>query len=329
MKKSIFPLIILLMSQVSIVTAQISKTDTVVREIRSYVARNFSQSRTFNLYWETGPSQNYTLKQNGQEIENGKMRDIHTIKFSVNIPILLLKNFSLYTSGNANFYKFEARNNTTGDISSLYSETEGAYTYYKGGLIATYRTKIAGKPLILKANVSGDGWSKGFEKVEGTFSAIAILKNTRTSSFSIGLHGMTLYNQLPVLPIISYWHQFNPQLSVDITLPSQVYVRYQFNRNHRFSLGTQMESERFYIKPALENLPQTVLHSTATIKPEVVYEFIINKHFYLIARGGGSALLQSGLYKTNRKGIDGDPLVEFKRSIQPFFNLGFSYNLFK
>ncbi|GAE85269.1 DUF6268 family outer membrane beta-barrel protein [Bacteroides reticulotermitis] len=329
MKKITFLLIIVWMSQASTLIAQVSKPDTLVQEIRSYVARNFSQARTFNLYWETGPSHDYTLKRNGQEIENGKMRDMHTIKFSVNVPILLLKNFSLYTNGQANFYKFEARNNATGEISSLYSENEGAYNYYKGGLSATYRTKIAGKPLILNANISGDGWNEGFEKIEGSFSAIVMLKNTSTSRFSIGLYGMTLYNQVPALPIISYWHQFNPQLSVDITLPSQVHLRYQFNSNHRLSLGAQMESERFYIKPAIEDLSQTYLHSTATIKPEIVYEFIINKHFYLIARGGGSALLQSGLYKTNRKGIDGDPLVEFNRSIQPFFNLGFSYNLFK
>lgn len=79
----------------------------------------------------------------------------------------------------------------------------------------------------------------------------------------------------------------------------------------------------------MEGLPETSLYNETTIKPELVYEFIINKHFYLIARGGGSALIQSGFYKTNRKGDGGDPLVDFDRSIQPFFNLGFSYNLFK
>ena len=330
MKKLAFLLTVLLMGQVATVTAQISNADTLTQEIRSYVARNFSKSRTFNLYWETGPSYDYKLKRNnGQEVENGKIKDIHTIKFSINAPVLLLRNFSLYANGRANFYKFEPTNDINGEISSIFSKIDDAYCYYNGGLSASYRMKIAGKPLILNASISGDGWDKGFEEVEGTFSAIMMLKNTRTTSFSVGLYGMTLYNQVPVVPIITYWHQFNPRLSVDITLPSRAYLRYQFNDKHRFSLGAQMESERFYMRPDMTDLPQTCLYNETTIKPELVYEFIINKHFYLIARGGGSAIIQSGLYKTNRKGIDGDPLVEFDRSVQPFFNLGFSYNLFK
>lgn len=44
------------------VTAQLP-ADTLTKEIRSYVARNFSEARTVNLYWETNPSHTYTLKQ--------------------------------------------------------------------------------------------------------------------------------------------------------------------------------------------------------------------------------------------------------------------------
>lgn len=329
MKKIVFILTVLLISQTVTITAQISTADTLTQEIRSYVARNFSKARTFNLYWETRPSHDYTLKRNGQEIENGKMRGIHTIKFGVNIPVLLLKKFSLYANGQTNFYQFETTNNSTGGNSPIFTENEDGYKYYKGGISGTYRTSIASKPFILSANVSGDGWNKGFEKMDASLSAIMVLKNTSRTNLSVGLHGMALYSQLPVVPIITYWHQFDPKLSIDVTLPSKLYLRYQFNDNHRLSLGASMEGERFYVKTNLEGLPETSLYNETTIKPELVYEFIINKHFYLIARGGGTALIQSGFYKTNRKGDGGDPLVDFDRSIQPFFNLGFSYNLFK
>ncbi|MFV0536260.1 MAG: DUF6268 family outer membrane beta-barrel protein [Dysgonomonas sp.] len=329
MKKTGILFSILLICQIATVSAQISSSDTITQKIRSYVARNFSQARTFNLYWETGPSFDYKLKKNGQEIENGKIRDTHTIKFGVNVPILLLKKFSVYVNGQANYHKFEAIDNTTSNISSVFSKKDGAYSYYKGGFSTTYRTKVLGKSLLLNANISGDGWEKGFEKIEGTFSAVMVLKNTPTTNLSLGAYGMTLYNQIPIMPIITYWHQFNPKLSLDVTLPSRVYLRYQLNDQHRFSLGSQMEGERFYMQPNIEGLPKTSLYSNTTIKPELVYEFIINKHFYLIARGGGSAIINSGFYKTNRKGIDNDPLVEFDRSVTPFFNLGFSYNLFK
>ena len=257
------------------------------------------------------------------------MIDIHTIKLDMNILVLLLSNFSLYANGRANFYKSEATNDATGETSSIFSKTNDAYCYFNGGLTASYRTRIADKPLILTASMTGDGWENGFEKVGGIFSTVMILKNTPSTMFSIGLLGMTLYNKIPAVAIIAYSHKFNPKMSIDIALPSRAYLRHQFNDKHRLSLGAQMDNECYYMKSDITDLPKTSFYSETTIKSELVYEYIINNHFYLIARGGVSTLVQSGLYNTNRKVTNGDPLVEFDRSAQPFFNLGFSYNLLK
>lgn len=326
--KNVTIYVILLLSMITIAQTQ-AQTDTLKTQLRRYVARNFSEARTFNLYWETNPAYDYTLKQNGSVLEKGEMRNINTVKFAATVPVLQLKNFSLYANGQANFYMFETYNNTDGLPSSIFPDNEENYDYYKGTINGTYRTRIAGKPLILNANISGDGWNNGFEVVQGSLSAIMVFKQNATTNFSVGLHGMTHFNQLPVIPIISYWHQFSPSLSIDVTLPSKTYLRYQFLNNHRLSVGTSMESDQFYMKPGIANLPEVCLFSKTNIKTELVYEYIINKHFYLIARGGGIGVLKSGLYKTNRKGIDGDPYIEISHPMTPFFNLGFSYNIFK
>lgn len=327
MKRSAISLIILLTTLATTTTAQTS-TDSLARGVRSFVARNFSQIRTFNLYWETTPDHDYTLRQNGKEIENGKFRSVNTVKLSATIPVLLLKNFSLYANGQFNSYQFEASNKINGNESAIFSKNEDGYNYYEGSVTGTYRTRAVGKPLILVASALGDGWHKGFGKAQGMFSAIMVFKQSPTTSFSVGLYGTTLYEKIPVIPIITYWHGFTPNLSVDIALPSRSYLRYQHN-NHRFSAGASLSSEHFYMESGMENLPEVSFFSRATIKPEIVYEYIINKHFYLIARAGGSALINGGFYGTNRKGIDGDPYVKFKQPMTPFVNVGFSYNLFK
>lgn len=327
MKRTI-GLMILLKVMTTTVAAQ-TPADSVVQGARKYVARNFSEARTFNLYWETAPSHDYTLKQDGKEIENGRLRYMNTVNFSATVPVLLLKNFSLYANGHFNSYLFEAIDNATETKSAILSGNEGGYNYYEGTITGTYRTKIGSKPLLLIATGSGDGWDKGFEKVQGMFSAIVVLKQSATTSFCAGLYGTTLYDKLPVIPIITYWHQFNQNLSIDITMPSRTYLRYQFSNNHRLSIGASMENEHFYMESGIENLPKVSLLSKTTIKPGVVYEYIINNHFYLSARAGASALIKGGLYKTNRKSVNGDPYVEFTQPITPFFNLGFSYNLFK
>jgi len=176
--------VILLASLASTTQAQ-SQTDTIKTQLRRYVARNFSEARTFNLYWETSPTNDYTLKQNGSELEKGEMRNINTVKFAATIPVLQLRNFSLYANGQANFYMFETYNNANGLASSIFPDNEENYDYYKGTISGTYRTKIAGKHLILNANISGDGWSKGFEELQGTLYAIMIFKQTATTSFSL------------------------------------------------------------------------------------------------------------------------------------------------
>lgn len=312
----------------SIIIAQVNP-DTLVQGIRSYVARNFSEVRTFNLYWETNPSHNYTLKQNGTEIEKGKMRTEHTVKFAATVPILLKKNFSIYANGQANFYMFDTFRDADNLTSKIFPGDEESHDYFKGTISGNYRTRIFNKPLILNATLSGDGWSKGFEKIQGSFSAMVVLKHSSTTNLSVGLHGMTLFNLIPVSPIITYSHQFNPNLSIDVVMPSRTYLRYQFKNNHRFSIGTSLDSEQFYLRPDIDGLPKTCIYNKTSIKPEIVYEYIVNKRFFFIARGGGSQLIQGGLFKTNRKGIDGDPYIELSQSMTPFFYLGFSYNLFK
>lgn len=327
MKKSLICFVILLIGTTIKTTAQ-TPNDSIKQGVRRYIARNFSEARTFNLYWQKSPSHDYTLRQNGKEIENGEFTHINNIKFSVTAPLLLLKNFSLFANGQFNSYQFEANNNTSGKKSTIFSRNDKGYSYYEATLTGTYRTKLANKPLILIATAFGDGWNKGFEKAQGMFSAIMLLKQSSTSSFSLGLYGTTLYSKIPIFPIIAYSHQFTPNWSIDLTLPSRSYIRYQLN-NHRFSAGAALESEHFYMKSGMENVPEVSFFNKTIIKPEIVYEYIINKHFYLIARGGASALVNGGLYGTNRKGIDGDPYIKFKQPMTPFFNIGFSYNLFK
>ncbi|WP_165044442.1 hypothetical protein [Dysgonomonas sp. ZJ709] len=325
MRQSAICLIILLI--LTTTTTGQTPTDSVKQGVRRYIARNFSEARTFNLYWEKTPFHDYTLMQNGKEIENGEFRHINTVKFSVTVPVLLLKNFSLYANGQFNSYQFEANNNVNGGKSAIFSQNDDGYNYYEGTLAGTYRTRIAGKPLILIATAFGDGWNKGFGKAQGIFSAIMIFKQSPTTSFSAGLFGMTLYEKIPVIPIIAYTHQFTPDWSIDLTLPSRSYIRYQPN-NHRFSMGASLGSEHFYMKPGMKGIPEVSFFNRTVIKPEIVYEYIINKRFYLIARSGGSALISGGLYGTNRKGIDGDPYIKFKQPMTPFLNVGFSYNIF-
>ena len=329
MKKNLVFLLFLTIGMSITINAQ-TPIDTIKTEVRSYVARNFSADRTFNLYWETNPSHNYTLKHKSNKYEKGKVSSEQTVKFGTTIPILQKRGFTLYGNLNADFYLFNTKNRDNAAPSSMFKENDESYSYFKAGITGTYFLNIFNKPLMLRASVSGDGWYKGFEKIDASLTAMIILKRTNSTHISVGMHGMLLFDLVPAVPIIVVTHQFNPKWGIDITLPSKIYTRYHFLNGHRISVGSSMENELFYYRPDIEELPKTVLFTKATIKFEVVYEYIISDRFYLIARGGGNKNIMSGIFKINRSGDgNGKPLLEYSRPTTLFFNLGFSYNIFK
>lgn len=315
-----------------VVEAQ-ENNDSIAFDFRSFVAKNFSRYRTMNFSYETKPTHEYVLSAKGNEIERGKKTDLHTIRFSTMIPLVKMRNVSFYANCSYSCYKFQ----NDGDRGSSVFRDDG-YDYYYGGFNGSYYAMLFSKPLILSAELAVDGWDKGWGKIQALASVLMVLKNEERTKFSAGLMGMTLFSSTPVIPVIGYWHRFsNPDWSIDISLPSQMYVRYQ-REHHRFSMGAKMSAESFYVSPAIEDVPSLCFYKEAMLSPEVLYEYIISRHFYVSARAGLSVVLKSGLYTENRKEIeivdvDGECreslIVEQKRSPIPFVHVGLSYSLFK
>ncbi|MGM9804010.1 MAG: hypothetical protein ACI308_07530 [Muribaculaceae bacterium] len=109
-----------------------------------------------------------------------------------------------------------------------------------------------------------------------------------------------------------------------------------FGIHQRLSVGASMASEGFCLKPDVDVLPEVCYYSEAVIKPEVCYEYIINRHFYLWTCVGVSAPIKAGIYTKSRKGIDengqdngSEPIVKQDRKAQPFLSFGVSYSIFK
>lgn len=295
-------------------------TDSMANDFHGMVARNFSRYRTVNMYWEMNGAHDYTITANGKEVAKGRKRDLHTIRFSTMVPILKQRRFSLYANVQYAGYVFDCSEN----LAAIFSED--SYNRYLGGFTASYITTLFKRPLILGTDIFADGWDGDWGMLQGRIVAALVLARNRQTAFSLGLAGMTL-GRMPVLPVISYWHRFSsPHWSIDVTLPSQLYLRYQWG-NQRVSTGASMGSDNFYLGVNLPGIPSVCYYSEAVMKPEMLYEYIINKHFYLSAHIGMNVVMSGALYTKSRKepGMD----IELKRSATPFFNVGVSYSLFK
>lgn len=295
-------------------------TDSLANDFRSVVARNFSRYRTINMYWEMKAAHDYTFTADGKEIGKGRKQGLHTLRFSTMIPVLKQRRFSLYANVQYASYVFD----TDDESSAIFSEH--SYNHYSGGICASYLATLFNRPLVLSADISADGWDGGWGMLQGRFVAALVLARSKRTGLTLGVAGMTL-GKVPVLPVISYWHRFaNPDWSVDVTLPSQLYLRYQHG-NQRISAGCTMSGDNFYLRTSLPDAPSVCYYSEAVLKPEILYEYIINRHFYLSARAGVSTVIKGALYTKGRKELS--TKIEQDRSPIPFFNVGVSYSLFK
>lgn len=330
MKKTILGML-LLMANVGVSLAQVNN-DSLAEDFRTLAAKNFSRYRTVNFSWEMNANHDYSFGLDGKEQEKGRKQTVHTLRFSTMVPIVKSHKASLYANVQYRSYNFESKGD---ELSSIFKEE--SYDYYAGGLNGSYYASLFNRPLVLSAEVKMDGWKKGWGEVQGRFSAMMVLKNTHSTNFSFGLMGMTHFSSTPVLPIITYWHRFaNPNLSLDITLPSQMYLRYQM-RHQRISVGASMSADEFYLKSDVEGASRVYLYKEAVVKPEIHYEYIINRQFYLSAHVGYSALIKGGLYTKKRKELKiadeenggKESFYQLDRSAVPFFNVGVSYSLFK
>lgn len=275
----------------------------------------------------------YAFSLGGKEMEKGRKKNLHTLKFSTMMPIVKSKRVSLYAHLQYDSYLFDTDNEASSP-SVIFGQNH--HNYYAGGFNGSYYMNLFGKPFILSATVTADAWGKGMGQVMGTASGIMVIKRTKRTTFNAGMMFMTHFNKIPMMPIISFWHHFsNPNLSIDVTLPNQLYLRYQMKKQ-RISVGHTLSVDNFYMRTNLDNTPHTVYYSHVSIKPEILYEYILNKRFYLSARAGVAVSVDESVYKKNRKDLKirynngaGGLVAKKNRSPIPFVNVGISYSLFK
>ncbi len=297
-------------------------SDSLRQEMRSYVARNFSDIRTFNFSWQTSPSHTYHIERDGEQMERGKLHSQNAIHFNTTLPIVTSRRFSLYGVGQADFYNYKTRRVTR---QRVFSQQEGENSqYYRLMLNGTYRTTLASKPFVVNASMGVDGYEHGIQQPLLMVAGVSVLKRDRYSSLSAGLSFLWPFTSIPVIPVVAYWHQLTPNWIVDVTLPRQVYMRYQFGGSHRLSAGCEMQSSQYYFR----SQGDTRLFQETTLNAGLKYEYVAMRHFYFFLHGGLSSGISGGIYRPNRKEVSGGELV-YTHKPKPFFEAGFSYNIYK
>lgn len=198
-----------------------------------------------DYHWET---------TDGHLLENGRLRQGVNARLKANVRLMGSQRFSLAFNP---FYNFSTRSlKANDDGPKLDMPIPDAHHHYGGGLMATYNTKWLGKPFTLTGTITGNFSQYGYEN----FSAMAgaLFTITRNRSTYLALGGLLLVGtsiSWPLFPLIVYNHRFDDHWSISC-LETNNYLYYQASPKLRCALGMEIVTDKIFIRPKREDLPE-------------------------------------------------------------------------
>ena len=198
-----------------------------------------------DYHWET---------TDGHLLENGRLRQGVNARLKANVRLIGSQRFSLAFNPSYNFSTRSLKANDDGP--KLDMPIPDAHHHYGGGLMATYNTKWLGKPFTLTGTITGNFSQYGYEN----FSAMAgaLFTITRNRSTYLALGGLLLVGtsiSWPLFPLIVYNHRFDDHWSISC-LETNNYLYYQASPKLRCALGMEIVTDKIFIRPKREDLPE-------------------------------------------------------------------------
>lgn len=294
------------------------------------IVDKFPTTRTFDLQYEQlGPS-NYDSELFGNKFERGRVENHSRFKAAFNLPFYASKSkrFVLTTSLR---YKYESYqfgdiyNYTT--IQTYKRENEDVH-YWAGALTATYMSSLFKKPIIYSATVSVDGNEEDLQRVKGFASAVLVLKRTPSTTITAGVLVLVDPSSIvPLTPLLSINHKFkNSKWDMDFILPQRLLFRRELLENGRISLGTELNTESFYLNLNSSNLQGVYELNQLELKSGITYEYSFTPKLIAFVKAGFNNVVSARITekgeRTNRY------VYDQKEDTQGYFRFGVSYNLF-
>jgi hypothetical protein len=301
-----------------------------IKALGKAIVDKFPTTRTFDLQYEQlGPS-NYDSELFGNKLERGRVENHSRFKAAFNLPFYASKSkrFVLTTSLR---YKYESYQ--FGDIYSYattqtYRRENEDIHYWAGAVTATYMASLFNKPVIYSATASVDGNEENLQRIKGFASSVLVL--TRTPSTTITAGVLVLLDPssiVPLTPLFSMNHKFkNSKWDMDFILPQRLLFRRELLENGRISLGTELNTESFYLNLNSSNLHGVYELNQLELKSGITYEYSFTPKLIAFVKGGFNNVVSARITekgeRTNRY------VYDQKEDTQGYFRFGVSYNLF-
>lgn len=294
------------------------------------VTDKFPTTRILDVQYEQLGPTNYDSKLFGDRFEKGRIESHNRLKVAINVPFYATKSKSFVLTSSLR-YKYE-----TYEFGDIYNYSSGITStrekqeihYFAGALSATYMIKLFNKPVIYNATATVDANQDNIQRVKGFVTANIVIKRTANTTITVGALAMLDPSSIiPVTPLFTLNHKFeDSKWDLDFILPQRLLFRRQLLENGRISLGTELNSESFYLNLNASNLKGIYELNQLELKSGITYEYRIAPQIIGFLKGGVNNVLSTRV--TERGERTSKYIYDHKEDAQGYFRFGISYNPF-
>jgi hypothetical protein len=304
--------------------------DTITKVKGGPVVEKFPNKRNFEFKYEQFAPGRYSPEFYDQSKGDGRFSNHYRFKGAVTVPVYTGKQWLINTSVRYKYevFKFEDLVNNAGVISPVIHADKDEHHLFTGALSITRFGSLFKKRMVYNGILLADASEQEWGRVKGTLSATMILKRTKNTSIAVGVIGLIDPSaQIPLLPVVSFQHEFQHAWSVDLFLPQRIYLRKSVFKNARISLGAELENELLYMKLNDKGISDTYDYRQFELKSGITYEHNLGHSIIATFKGGINNYINArGVIKGQSANND---VYKANPAATGYFSLGISFHPFE
>jgi hypothetical protein len=304
-----------------------AQNDSIVSAAGKAITDRFPSTRTFDVQYSQFTPTDYYSELFGDAYEKGHIQNHYRLKASVNFPLWRYKKLVLTNSFRYKYEAFES-SEVYDPNNILVNRPKQDFHYFAESIGATYFSTLFKKPVIYSVAGTVDGNEMNIQRIKGLASAIIVLKRTENTTITVGVVGLLDRSAIiPIAPVFTYQHNFRSGWQLDFIMPKSLLMRKDILKNGRLAIGTELNSESFYLELPGLNPHATYEYNQLEINSGLSFEYHLNRNLILSFKTGFNNVLDSKITESGKK--TNDYILDTKQDPQFYVNLGFSYNIFK
>lgn len=213
------------------------------------------------------------------------------------------------------------------DLSNGFNPDEinlnGSHLFGQTGLLATFRSRMWGKPIMTMAMMNAEWGAGGFARVSGIAMGLLMLRANRTTQFGIGpLVMINTSSKIPAFLVFMYRHSFNRYWHINL-YGAMLGIEHTPSASNLFSIGADVDVKAFYFKPGHIDLPSKCRFTSTSLRPMVRYRRRLITNIYLDLKSGVAVKMSCRV-----NGVTGSrEYFDCSRKVSPFIHTGLTCNL--